>query len=219
MNGRSWRAARFGLDEVQWLEDGNLGAVSASVAEKTRAIADLFVRLTDGTLKTQTSVGTVPFAAGRLDAVEAVLAIGQRFRDVERQLSRRHSGRQTLRVTDEYDAQDLVHALLRLFFDNVVAESVTPSYAGGSGRIDFVLPQYRLGVELKMTRAGMNDRAVGDQLIEDRDRYKADPKIDHLLCLVFDFEGLLTNPRGLEQDLSRESSVEGLAVTVKILDR
>ena len=219
LNGRSGRAAVWGADEARKFADGDLGAVTASVAEKTRLIAELAERLTEGTLKTQSSVGTVAFAGSRLDAVEGVLAIGERFRDVERQLLRRHQGRETLRVNDEYDAQDLVHALLKVFFDNVVAESVAPTYAGGSTRIDFVLPQYRLAIELKMTRSSHSDRKIGDELIQDRDRYAQDTNIDHLLCLVFDFEGILANPRGLEQDLSRETSVEGLAVNVRIYDR
>ena len=148
-----------------------------------------------------------------------MLGIGHQFRDVARQLLQRHSSRKTLRVDDEYDAQDVVHALLRLFFDNVVEELVTPFYAGGSTRIDVVLPRYRLGVELKITRPGLRDHPVAGQLIEERDRYEAEPNIVHLLCLAFDVEGVLADPRGLEQDLSCTTSLEGLAVTVKIFSR
>jgi hypothetical protein len=36
---------------------------------------------------------------------------------------------------------------------------------------------------------------------------------------VFDYEGILAGPRGLEADLARETTVEGLAVKVKIFDR
>jgi REase_DpnII-MboI len=65
----------------------------------------------------------------------------------------------------------------------------------------------------------MSDRDLADELIIDRDRYHADGRVNHLICLVFDYEGRLANPRGLEKDLERASSAEGLAVTVRIYDR
>lgn len=42
-------------------------------------------------------------------------------------------------LEDEYDVQDLPHALLLLYFDDVRAEEWTPSYAGKSARMDFLL--------------------------------------------------------------------------------
>ena len=44
----------------------------------------------------------------------------------------RHGGRNTLDVRDEYDVQDLLHALLKMFFKDVRSEEWTPSYAGAS---------------------------------------------------------------------------------------
>jgi hypothetical protein len=49
---------------------------------------------------------------------------------VARQLRKRHRDRATLIIADEYDVQDLLHALLRLEFDDVRPEENTPSYAG-----------------------------------------------------------------------------------------
>ncbi|MCZ8227650.1 MAG: hypothetical protein O9249_00855, partial [Burkholderiaceae bacterium] len=53
-----------------------------------------------------------------------------RFHAVAVQLRDRYSGRPTLDVNDEYDVQDLMHALLRLHFDDVRPEEWVPSYAG-----------------------------------------------------------------------------------------
>jgi hypothetical protein len=106
-----------------------------------------------------------------------------------------------------------------LFFDDIREESWTPEYAGGSSRIDFVLRDFRLAIETKKTRPSLTDKKLGDELIIDRDRYAKHPDVRHLVCLVFDHSGILANPRGVEVDLSRESSGEGIAVTVKIVDR
>jgi hypothetical protein len=119
---------------------------------------------------------------------------------------------------DEYDDQDLLHALLRLYFDDVRAEEYSPSYAGGNSRIDFVLPQFALAIELKHTRTGLTDKDLGAQLIIDRERYQANPTIRHLLCLVFDYDSQLSNPRGLERDLISDTSADSFAVTVRIYD-
>jgi len=58
--------------------------------------------------------------------------ICNRFHLVSRQMRARYNNRETLRVADEYDVQDLLHALLRLYFEDIRPEEYTPSYAGGS---------------------------------------------------------------------------------------
>jgi len=94
-----------------------------------------------------------------------------RFHRVVRQIRDRHLDRPTLEIDDEYDVQDLMHALLRLLFDDVRAEEWTPSYAGGSSRVDFLLKNERTFVEVKKTRKGLADREIGDQLLLDIERW------------------------------------------------
>ena len=172
-----------------------------------------------GDLQTANSVGMLDFAKGHLDAVQVVLELGQRFLYVERELKTRHGGRQTILISDEYDAQDLMRSMLAIFFEDVRPEDVVPTKAGASSRVDFVLPDFELAVELKFARDSMSAKSLGEELIVDRERYAANTKVRHLICLVFDHEGRLRNPRGLEGDLSRETSAEGFAVTVRIYDR
>lgn len=219
LNGMHRRQFLSGPEEAQKFDDKDYGAIRSSVTEKARFVGSIFELLVSGKLKTEGSAGSVEFAGTRIDAVGVAAEIGRRFRYAERALRIRHGGRNTLDVKDEYDAQDLYRALLRVFFDDVRDEVWVPSYAGGGSRIDFVLPDFNLAIELKYTRPSMNDKDVGDQLIIDRDRYKRETSINHLLCLVFDHDGLLRNPRGLEKDLQRDVSEEGMAVSVHIYDR
>ena len=74
------------------------------------------------------------------------------------QLRKRHGGRPPFTITDEYDVQDLLHALLKLDFDDVRAEEWTGSYAGKSSRMDFLLKAEQLVIEVKMTRDGLGER-------------------------------------------------------------
>jgi hypothetical protein len=78
-----------------------------------------------------------------LDVLEQLTT---RFHLVAQQLRSRHGGRNTIEVTDEYDVQDLLHALLLLEFDDVRPEEHTPSYAGGSARMDFLLKNEQAAV-------------------------------------------------------------------------
>ena len=56
-------------------------------------------------------------------------------------------------------------------------------------------------------------------LIIDKDRYAQNKDVTHLVCLVFDHDGLINNPRGIEQDLSNFDPDTGVTCTVRILDR
>ena len=90
-------------------------------------------------------------ARGGKDA-DIVLTLAERLHAVVRQIRERRERRMTLDVADEYDVQDLFHALLTIYFDDIRKEEWTPSYAGGASRMDFLLPEVEAVVEIKMTR-------------------------------------------------------------------
>ena len=106
-------------------------------------------------------------------------------------------------MRDEYDVKNLLHALLRLFFDDIRNEEWTPSYAGKPARMDFLLKKEKKVIEVKNTRKGLTDKELGDQLIIDVDRYKSHPDCDKLICFVYDPEGRIGNPEGLMTDLNK----------------
>lgn len=133
--------------------------------------------------------------------------IFNKFHKISRQLRTRHDSRQTLQITDEYDVQDLLHALLLLHFDDVRTEEWTPSYAGGAVRMDFLLKQEKIVIEVKKTRNSMTSKSLGEELIIDKEKYAEHPDCEKLYCFVYDPEGLLGNPIGIKSDL--ESGSQG----------
>ena len=231
------RLERWRSRTIEWLEE-NLGQeyMWEFVNKQTGPWAD-----TDGTvqdrhriwrsylLSLQLDVGKHPakYASKHQDALAArvpVISIPDELAQVRQLLSRfhaaavqlrhRYADRETIDVKDEYDVQDLLHALLRTRFDDVRAEEVSPSYAGGGSRIDFLLKRSQIGVETKMTNAKLRDRAVGEQLIIDIARYKQHPDCKTLVCFVYDPQHYLTNPAGLTSDLSKVH--DGLVVEVMV---
>ena len=139
-----------------------------------------------------------------IGAVEKVKIIISRFHQVARQLRARYSDRPTIEIEDEYDVQDLFHSLLKIYFDDVRSEEYTPSYAGSASRVDFLLKQEQLVIEIKKTRKGLGAKEVGEQLIVDSQRYQTHPNCGQLICFVYDPEGRIANPRGIENDLTKE---------------
>jgi len=154
---------------------------------------------------------------GAYDPLDLVLRLCNRFHLVVRQLRERHEARPTLDVEDEYDAQDLLHALLLNFFDDVRPEEWTPSYAGKCSRMDFLLKEEQIVIEVKKTRKGLAAKEIGGQLIEDIARYKQHPDCKTLVCFVYDPEARISNPRGIEMDLAR--GAEGMVVKVIIVPK
>jgi hypothetical protein len=150
----------------------------------------------------------LPVAAVAEDPGSALVFINNlcfRFHAVARQIRDRHDSRPTLDVADEYDVQDLLHSLLRLRFEDIRPEEWSPSYAGKSTRMDFLLKVEQIVIEIKMTRPGLNAKKVGEELTIDIAHYRGHPDCKTLVCFVYDPEGRISNPAGLARDLSTES--------------
>lgn len=123
------------------------------------------------------------------------------FHKMAIKLRDRHEGRNTLDIEDEYDVQDLLYAILNLFFDDVRKEEYVPSYAGKASRMDFLLKNEEIVIETKKTRNNLKDKEIGEQLIIDIARYRIHPNCKKLICFVYDPEGRIANPIGITNDL------------------
>lgn len=130
----------------------------------------------------------------------------ERFPLIVREFRKRYNNRATIDVKDEYDIQDIFRVILKIFFDDIRTEEWTPSYAGGSSRMDFLLKNESIVLEIKKTRDNLRAREIGDQLIVDITRYQVHPNCKTLFCFVYDPEGFISNPAGLERDLYRKEN-------------
>lgn len=187
-----------------------MNAASPPLSEEGKRRYDLILEETTQ----KVLVNTYLDQSGLLQQSGLALAkhICQKFHLVSQQLQRRHDHRQTIVMNDEYDVQDLLHAILKIHFDDVRPEVWTPTYAGGAAKMDFLLKNEKVVIEVKRTRDGLNSREIGDQLIIDIARYQEHPDCKALLCFVYDPEERIPNPPELENDLRRDN--DGLIVQV-----
>lgn len=147
------------------------------------------------------------------DQIELIKQICRKFPLFARQIQNRHSNRNTIEFNDEYDVQDALHAILKLHFKDIRPEEYVPSYAGGSSRMDFLLHDEEIAIEIKRTRQGLKDKEVGEQLIIDKERYKSHPKVKTLICFIYDPEHRIGNPPAIEKDLTKkDGELQTLAI-------
>lgn len=132
---------------------------------------------------------------------ELLLVIIKGLRRAMHPLTHRRKGAVCLSFGSEYDVQDLLHALLRPWVGDIRPEEYTPSYAGTSTRMDFLLPAHRLVIETKFIRDRGHAKRIGDELISDIEHYRRHPECNFLWCVVFDPDHLITNAQGLKSDL------------------
>jgi hypothetical protein len=137
-----------------------------------------------------------------------------RFHRVARQLQSRHDHRATLHVADEYDLRDLLHALLLLEYDDIRPEAWTPDYADGTPRIDFLLKLEQIVIAARQAQPGFGTKELAAQLPLDIEHYRQHPDCRTLVCFVYDPDGRIAYPRGLERELSGDRA--GLTVRVII---
>lgn len=131
-------------------------------------------------------------------------------------LTHRRKGSQSLSFTNEYDVQDLLHSLLRPWVQDIRPEEFTPSYAGSSTRMDFLLPAHKLVMETKIVRDRTHAKKIGDELIIDIEHYRRHVDCKNLWCVIYDPNQFITNSEGLKSDLEGERASKDGEVVVKV---
>ena len=149
------------------------------------------------------------------DGYNNLIHLLSRFHKVARKIRHRHDGRPTLEINDEYDVQGLLKGLLQIYFDDVRPEDPSPSSAGGSSRIDFVLKLSGILLEVKMTNERLRDKKLGEELAIDIARYRSYPDCKDLVIFIYDKDDFIANKHALKGDLER-LSVPEFKVTVVI---
>jgi len=162
--------------------------------------------ISDGCLKTHQS---------KVVSLGQIEQLCTKFHILAKNLTHRYKNRPTLSIEDEYDVQDLLHALLTIYYEDIRSEEWTPSYCGSAARMDFLLKKEQIAIEVKKTRKDLSDKEIGKQLIEDVTHYKEYQNCKTFVCFVYDPEERIRNAPGLTEDLESLSTKE-LSVRVFI---
>lgn len=157
-------------------------------------------------ISSQSKSVNIPIQDSIEKSLQAINLLCKKFHTVVNQLRKRHANRKPLDVTDEYDVQYLLLALLKIFFDDIRPEEWTPTYAGSSSKMDFLLKGVKTVIETKMTRDSLKEKDIGNQLIIDIAHYQQHPDCETLVCFIYDPDNRISNPVGLANDLEKQSN-------------
>lgn len=149
---------------------------------------------------------TVPGKPQSVEELLEVVILG--LRRAMHPLTHRRKGAQPLTFGNEYDVQDLLHAMLRPWIADIRPEEFTPSCAGSSTRMDFLLPAHGLVIETKIIRDHTHAKKVGDELIIDIEHYRQHPDCRRLWCVIYDPNHHITNAEGMKTDLEGDRSAK-----------
>ena len=69
-------------------------------------------------------------------------------------------------------------------------------------------------IEIKKSRKSLTAKKLGEELMIDSQRYQTHLDCKRIICFVYDPEGFIVNPKGIENDLSKD--MNGIPISVFI---
>lgn len=139
-------------------------------------------------------------------AVHKIEQIFNRFSEIAIPLQERRGDREPLTIDDEVDVQYLLHSLLKLHFDDVRREPHTERHSSVSPRIDFLVQNETIGIEVKRASSTRQEKSLRTELSEDKEQYRPDTNIDTLLIFVYDPEKSIENKAEFEDSFEQNTS-------------
>lgn len=150
------------------------------------------------------------------DATAILSSIGENFSDYVRPLtSRGRAGKRPFGIEDEYDVQDLIHAALRLHFEDVRPEEPVGSFAGKGSKVDFFLPDEGIGIEVKFVRNKGHGKEVATEINDDVPRYDERPDLTGLVAYIYDPHHHIGNSTSVIKQLETHK-IKGNPISVYI---
>lgn len=114
--------------------------------------------------------------------------------------------KKAIKIKNEYDVQDILNSYLQLHFNDVRTEEFNISNACSNTRIDFVLKNENIAIEVKMASNTLKDKALGEQLLIDIGKYKSHPNCKTLVLFIYDNGDFIANKAALIKDLENQKT-------------
>lgn len=129
---------------------------------------------------------------------------------------RSRKGKTPYLIADEYDVQDLLHAILRAYLRYSVQEDPLPKVAGAkSGRTDISIEELGVLIEIKYVHGPEDQKRLFEEYSQDLVLYAQWPHLKTLIYLIYNSADL----RDAEafDKLSSTQEISGKRFTVKVV--
>jgi hypothetical protein len=148
--------------------------------------------------------------------VGLILRLCKRLPAAARILAKRRKGKAPFEICDEYDAQDLLHAVLRAYLKYSIHEEPLAKVGGAhAGRADVAIEQLGTVIELKFVHGPDDQKRIVDEFSNDLLLYTKWPHLKHFVYLVYNSPDL-RDPEALEK-LQGTQTVNGVTFAVYIV--
>ncbi len=123
-----------------------------------------------------------------LNAEELVRNIIYQFGNSTQKITTgRRKGHDNFEINDEYDVQDILYVILKSVFPNLRDEDPIPKVGAKSTKIDLILREEKILIEVKMIKKGdSNETHFIEQLKVDFESYHQCQWLEKLFCFVYD---------------------------------
>lgn len=106
---------------------------------------------------------------------------------VQKIIKNRRKGHLEFEIKDEYDVQDILYVIIKSIFPNMRDEDPIPKVGGKSTKIDLILRDEKILVEVKMIKEkDANETHFIEQLKVDFESYHKCVWLEKLFCFVYD---------------------------------
>lgn len=122
---------------------------------------------------------------------------------IQKIIKDRRKEHQVFKIEDEYDVQDILYVILKSTFPNLKDEDPIPKLGGRSTKIDLILKEEKILIEVKMIKdSDKNELHFIDQLKVDFESYHECKWLKKLFCFVYD-------PYNKTRDISNFQDLDG----------
>jgi hypothetical protein len=131
-------------------------------------------------------------------------------------LNRSRKGKQAYEIGDEYDVQDLLHAILRAYLKYSVQEDPLPKVASAkSGKVDISVEEIGVLIEVKFVRTPDDQKRIFEEFSQDLVLYSSWKPLKTLFFLIYN-SGDLRDPEAFEK-LSGAKEIGGKKFDARII--
>lgn len=106
---------------------------------------------------------------------------------VQKIIKNRRKGHPEFEIKDEYDVQDILYVIIKSIFPNMRDEDPIPKVGGKSTKIDLILREEKILIEVKMIKeTDSNETHFIEQLKVDFESYHKCVWLEKLFCFIYD---------------------------------
>lgn len=152
------------------------------------------------------------------DARSLIIGILNEFSNGVVKISKdRRKGHPEFLIEDEYDVQDLLYLILKTIFPTLKEEDPTPRVGHKSNRIDLILREEGILIEVKMIKEkDSNEKKFVEELKVDIQSYYECKWLKHLICFVYDPYGKTRDKQNF-YDLNGTQTIKGVTFYVDVI--